>query len=498
MSEPGSATGSGRRPRRGIGTLEWIGIVVAVVALSTISVLPKTSTVRTERTGAPAPGGGGPQRGGTVTGPTGVTGGQGNPGGPVSRPGLVCAAGRNGSATDVGVTGERIRLGATVVDSGIGSAFLGDVRFGMLAVMNRVNASGGICGRRLELVMKDDGWEAQRGKQFIENLVEGERVFALAVVPSSEGLRAADGYVRAHGIPVVGTDGMLISQYTNPVIWPVAASTITGMHVMARNAADRGKKNFAMVYDLNFRFGVEGAFAFNAAHKRLFGRDIPGYSNPLENPRCTARFCGIKAGQPSYQTELEVVRSACAQAPACDYVVYLLEPETALTWMRGGGIRSGGGVEVAGPQPLFNRGFGVQCAQRCHDMWVWTGFVPPVEPFLSRGPVAAYVNDLRRTNAQADANNSFVEGGYLGMKLLVDALTRLGPNVTRRGLIQVLDATRLDSGLSSPLSFRPGNHFANPCMMAFAIQSRPSFAGWRQATEWVCDPWLGQDLPGER
>ena len=52
-----------------------------------------------------------------------------------STPGLACAPGRNGGATDTGVTGDRIRLASTVVQSGPGSTFLGASPIGMQAVV---------------------------------------------------------------------------------------------------------------------------------------------------------------------------------------------------------------------------------------------------------------------------------------------------------------------------------------------------------------------------
>lgn len=411
----------------------------------------------------------------------------------------ACLAGRNGGATDVGVTGRTIKLGATVVETGIGKAFLADVRHGMIAVVNRTNAAGGVCGRRLQLVLKDDGWDANRGFGFIQNLVEQEKVFALAVVPSSEGLRAASRWLRERGVPVVGTDGMLVHQYTSPLIWPVAAATVTAMHVMMKNAYDRGARSFGIVYDSNYHFGIEGAYAFNAAVRRLTGGDVPGYSDPLSGaPQCRqgSRFCGVKAGQSSYGTEVEVLNSACASPRPCDYLLYLLEPQTALQWMQDGGL---GPEEVAfgvgGSQPLFNRAFGSQCGRRCHDMWVWSGYTPPIEPYATDPAVAAYVNDVKEHNAQADVSNSFVLGGYLGMKLVVQALQDAGPNLTRRALAAALDRTRFDAGLSRPLAWSPGRHFANQCLVAFAIQAKPFFAGWRKQTDFLCDPWPGQDVP---
>ena len=155
--------------------------------------------------------------------------------------GVSCSAGHNGGSTDRGISGNSIKLGATIVSSGIGASFLGPVRIGINAVKDRINRSGGICGRQLSVKLVDDGWDAQRGYGYIRNLVEGDKIFALAVDPSSEGLRIAsnEGYFAKTQTPVVGTDGMLNSQYVDPWVWPVAASTVSTMHIMAYDAYHR-------------------------------------------------------------------------------------------------------------------------------------------------------------------------------------------------------------------------------------------------------------------
>lgn len=482
--------------------LPWKGLAI-VLTIATVSVVGAAPRVRTERVAVEA------TAGPTDNDPLSPIAGAGRGGKNTSRGAsgpapsrFTCAAGLNGGATAAGVTGTSIKLGATVVETGIGKAFLGDVRYGMTAVANRVNAAGGICGRRLELILKDDGWDASRGNSYIQNLVEQEQVFALAVVPSSEGLRAASRWLRERGVPVVGTDGMLVHQYTSPLIWPVAAATITSMHVMVKQAYDRGARAFGIVYDSNYHFGVEGAYAFNGAVRRLTKKDATGYQNPLSGvPQCRqgSRFCGIKAGQASYGTEVEVFNSACRGGTPCDFVVYLLEPQTALQWMQDGGLAPADlRYGIGAPQPLFNRAFASQCGKRCHDMWVWSGYTPPIEPYIGEDAVARYVSEVRQTNAQADVSNSFVLGGYLGMKMLVRALERVGPELTRPRLVAALDSLTLDAGLSGrALRWSASSHFANRCAVAFSIQSRPFFAGWRKQTSFVCDPWPGQDVPAE-
>lgn len=426
---------------------------------------------------------------------------------PVQKPGLTCAAGSNGGSTDVGISGSSIKLGATVVETGIGSAFLGEVRHAMESIKNKVNRGGGVCGRRLQIIYKDDAWDPQTGFSFIRNLVEGEKVFALAVVPSSEGLNQASeaGYITQKKVPVVGSDGMVRSQYKDPYIWPVATATVSIMHVIAKNAWDRGARNFAIAYENNYRFGVEGAYAFNQAFKRLSGKDISGYENPLTGQAACkqgSRFCGIASGLGQYNSQASTWNNACTGAPKCDFGVLLLEPKTALDWMNSGSWQAVQNPGAPGhfskglgaAQPLFTYDFGVDCGEKCNEMWVWTGYNPPLEGYADDAAIVAYKNDLKSQNSRADVYNQFTQGGYIGMTLLVDALKKVGPNLTRQNLKLVMDALTFDTGMSPKLTWKAGFHFSNPAAQGFEVQSKGGFSGWRKVQDYVIDPWLGQDV----
>lgn len=419
------------------------------------------------------------------------TGGVTGPGGSVVVPaGLQCSRGRNGGATDVGVTATQIQMATTVVRSGIGEAFLGDVQFAMEAVRNRVNREGGICGRLLQIKYVDDGWRADLGQQYIRNFIK-EGVFAIPVGPSSEGLRLAteSGDIRRAGIPVVGTDGLLISQYQDPWVWPVAVATTSSARILAREACGRYAKThngsckamkFAIVFDRNYRFGREAALAFNAEIRRLTGSNIEGYDPQLES--CQKAFCGVLAGQSGYGTEVEQLRSAEFQ-----FLAMYLEPQTALTWMASPNVPT---IESQGlapgmiglGQPLFTREFAEGCQEECHEMWVWTGYKPPIEDYATEPAVRRFADDLRKTKPDADRSNAFAEGGYVGMQLLVEGLRQVGPYVTRAGLKQVLDNMRFTSGLTldGTLSWPAApRRFAATTMQAFEIQYKGNFGGWR-------------------
>lgn len=406
--------------------------------------------------------------GATVPGGGGTVAHGGN-GGTVA---TACAPGKNGGATDVGVSGNKIRLAATEVESGIGSSFLGPVRFGILAVFQKINRQGGICGRQLDLTLKDDAWKPDIGKQYIDNWIDSNSYFALAVVPSSEGLNAASGGgdIDRAGIPVIGTDGMLNSQYTDPWIWPVAASTATSMRIMAHDAHARGATKFALVYNGSYKFGVEGAGAFKAQVARDHG---------TLDPSCIVK---LDANNTSYQTQVSNFNQSCGNV---DFVALLLEPQTAETWLQSSpymGIRSdGSGYGAGGPQPLFDDNFGTACGETCANMRVWTSFYPPIFPYDQQAAVQQFKRDLCVVdgNCNADADSAFTEGGYVGAQLVVYAFQQVGPQLTRKAVKQFLDSATFDSKLSGPLTWRSGNHYANETMVAFRDTFGGQFTGFQ-------------------
>lgn len=473
-------------------------LLAGLIALSVIAIEPPPSKEEIAATQNPselAPGeNGGP--GGTSTDPNAPgSGTAGTPGAPGSRTGgpgartgnnLECKAGRNGGNTDPkGVSGNRIKLAATNVRSGTGSSFLGTSYIGMQAVVNRVNAQGGVCGRLLELRMVDDGWEAPRGANFIASFAK-EGYFALPVVPSSEGLTLAitNKTISNAGIPVVGTDGMLKEQYFDPWVWPVATSTVSTMRIMAKHAYDKGARSFGIIFDNTYRFGEEGAAAYRTYVQTLGGANLKAY-------------VGIDAGKPSYSGEAQKFNSDCGGS--CDFVAMLLTPETAATYIASqqtdqGGKKLGfGRMLTGGAQPLFNERFGRDCGRPCDSMVVWTGYNPPIGRLASLKDVAAYTDDVRSVDPGVDISNQFLQGAYLGMKAFVAALEKTGPNLTRGGVRDAMNSMTFTSDLSSPLTWAPNQRFANLSAQPFRIvTSSSSFAGFaEEGSGFIKDPTPG-------
>lgn len=396
--------------------------------------------------------------------------------------GLSCAPGKNGGRTDIGVSATSIRLASTMVSDGNSASLLGQSPTGMRAVVDQVNARGGICGRRVELILRNDSFDQRRGHQYLKAWATdpNEDIFALAVVPSAEGLGAAirAGDIARAGIPVVGTDGMREEQYQEPWVWPVATATVSTMRTMASYGySEKKARTFAIVYDSKYKFGKEGADAF--------AQQVQASGGTL------VKRVALNPDQPSYASEVDDFNRACGDG-ACDMVALLLLPDTAQKWMSRKPVS--GARYNAGAQTLFTDAFAQSCANAagalCHGFAVWTGYNPPIDRYASIPDVAAYVDDVTAISPNADVRNQFLEGAYLGMRLMIEALERVGPEVTRLRLRDVLDAMTYGNKITSGLTWRPGQHHANTRARSFSmVLAEGSFLGWRdEGTGWVQDP----------
>ena len=82
-------------------------------------------------------------------------------------------------AGDNGVFADRIVFGqAAVLEGPTASLGLG-MREGLLAAFGEVNRAGGVKGRKLELVSRDDGYEPKRSIEATRSLLDDDKVFAL-------------------------------------------------------------------------------------------------------------------------------------------------------------------------------------------------------------------------------------------------------------------------------------------------------------------------------
>lgn len=104
---------------------------------------------------------------------------------------------------------------------------------------------------------------------------------------------------------------------------------------------------------------------------------------------------------------------------------------------------------------------------------------------------------MRSIVPDVDVNNQFLEGAYLGMTVFVEAIKKVGPNLTRAALSAVMDEISFSSDLAPTLKWSTSNKFANCGAQAFRIVlAGGSFGGFGESgTGFIPDPQCGK-VPG--
>jgi branched-chain amino acid transport system substrate-binding protein len=107
-------------------------------------------------------------------------------------------------AGEVGVMPDRILFGQAAALSGPSSALGVKMRQGILAAFAEVNAKGGVHGRKLELISRDDGYDPDRSVLQTVKLLNEDRVFALIGAVGTPTSLVTVPIARSQNVPFIG------------------------------------------------------------------------------------------------------------------------------------------------------------------------------------------------------------------------------------------------------------------------------------------------------
>jgi ABC-type branched-subunit amino acid transport system substrate-binding protein len=92
---------------------------------------------------------------------------------------VLASLSREASSAETGISRDRVLFGQVAALAGPSSALGQGMRQGILAAFAEVNAKGGVHGRKLELISRDDGYDPDRSIEATIRLIQEDRVFAL-------------------------------------------------------------------------------------------------------------------------------------------------------------------------------------------------------------------------------------------------------------------------------------------------------------------------------
>lgn len=334
-----------------------------------------------------------------------------------------------------GVTEREVLVGQFAALSGPASQLGLRMQAGIKAYFTAVNAAGGISGRNLKLVSRDDGYEPIKAAEAVKALIREDKVFALiGSVGTPTGLAAAP-ILSEEKVPLVGmfTGAQALREPFNRQIFHVRASYFDETERIVQHLTTLGVKKIAVFYqnDAYGKAGLEGVERALAKRQLKPAATATVERNTIDVAKA---LDSIIAAQPEAVVQIGAYKAVAAfikQARAKGY---------------GGQFFN---VSFVGSKALADElgdvGQGVVISQ--------------VVPFPYT-PASAIVREYQQHMlAAGDKEFDFSSmEGYLTARVFAEGLRKAGRNPTRDSLIAGLESIRdLDMG-GFTISFSPKNH----------------------------------------
>jgi branched-chain amino acid transport system substrate-binding protein len=391
---------------------------------------------------APAATDGGSAVGGTPGGATGSgTTGSGTTGGSI-------AADCHGGATDKGVSATEIKVGAIVTASGpLPGATEGSYR-GAQAYLTKVNAAGGVCGRKITLVKGDDGLDPQRARS--EFLRLEPQTLAMVGGYSVADSGFAD-LVKSTQVPYLGV--IVDPAGRGPTFFPKVPvnAANTGPYQYYRNA-------YPQVSKMAFLYADVGGVRANAPSGRESLKKV-GFSIVYDS--------GLSSISPDYTSDVITMRDRGAQG------IYLFAFEVNMQVRISRNMRQ---QNFEPPLKIAQIGYNSKLVQLLGDAANgWTShldYLPILNEGEARTPALSDFLTWNQRVAPGAQLDLFPVAGWSNAELFVEALKTLGPNVTRARLIDALTKIQQFDGAGIETPRNPNGGDAGGCFVIVRVKDR--------------------------
>ncbi len=330
---------------------------------------------------------------------------------------LSMSAGAQGQ-NDPGVTDSEIKLGQTAPYSGPVSAY-GTFGRASVAYFAMINEAGGINGRKINLLVADDGFSPPKTVEQTRKLVEADGVFALfAPVGTSTGL-AVRKYLNDKKVPQLLLQSG-ISKFNDPKNYPWSLSGLpnyeTEVKAFAKHIlAAKPKGKVAILYQ-NDDFGKE----YLAGLKEGLG----------------TRAKEMMVGEQSFELTDPTVESQVInlRGTGADLLLIVATQKQTVQALRKARDLDWHPLSlIAFPAASITRTYipaGIEASKGAVSSSVFTD---PSDPELQNDPdVKAYMSWMEKYYPAGDKFDGLHVAAYVEGQLMVELLKRCGKDLTRK------------------------------------------------------------------
>lgn len=329
---------------------------------------------------------------------------------------LHMAAALSIAVTLPAVAVEPVLIGQSAPLSGINETLGSDIRDGALAYFNKVNAAGGVHGRKLELLSLDDGNEIERAQANTRELVEQRGVLALfgysSATLSVPVLPIVERGKVAFFAPFTGAD---VLRQPHPYVYNHRAGYADELAKIVEHYTMLGMTRFAVLHyddpvgheNLAAVERALGARRLQAIAAAPIKRDQTDVSREVTfimktNPQ-------VVIATTRYSSTAEFVKLARSKGSAAQFVSTSFAGSNALA------------------EALGENGVGMLMSQ-----------VVPTPSRVSVSVVKEFHEAIKNVAPEKRYSYTALES-YIAAKALVEGLKRAGPNADRVSLVRALD-----------------------------------------------------------
>jgi ABC-type branched-subunit amino acid transport system substrate-binding protein len=343
-----------------------------------------------------------------------------------------------------GVTDTEIKVGTTVPLTGAGAnygpVYLGSAR----AFLNYANDQGGVNGRKISFIYKDSGYDPAKGLAVTRQMVEEDKIFAMAAVPATIVNDAIYRYMNANKVPNTG----IISggvQFNQP-------------------------KEYPYIFQYQLSYGIEPEFTWRVVSEKFPGKKIGVLYENDDFGKGLLKVFAEKAGkaivaQQSYETvdtdinsQMQALKSAGSEV----VVEFVLVKYVALAAR----FVHASGWNV--PQII---------SANAMDPALWTGLTPeeknglmgvtsfPLMTDTSSTQLEFFKQMMKKYSPEVPLGGSAMQG-FGAAQFFVEMLKKAGRDVTPEGLVKAAETIKgfKDILLLGPASVSSTNHSPIVCV----------------------------------
>jgi ABC-type branched-subunit amino acid transport system substrate-binding protein len=357
-------------------------------------------------------------------------------------------------ANELGVSDDAILFGQAAALEGPSSALGQGMRQGILAAFAEINAAGGVHGRKLELVSRDDGYDPDRSVVQTKKLIEEDQVFALIGAVGTPTAVATVPISSARNVPFIGpfTGAEFLRARELRNVVNIRASYGAEAEAWIKHLTeDLHFTNIAIFYQ-DDSFGRDGLMGVKRALDKR-GLELSAEGTFERNTRAVGSALRmLKRAEP------QAVVMVGTYGPCAEFIKLAHKAGFRPTFVN---ISFVGANALA--KELGTAGEGVVVSQ-----------VVPFPWDTSLKVVADYQAAQRALDISLTPEFVSLEG-YLSGRLAAAALQMAGPNPTRANLLRVIDDVGRFDISGSIITFGSKMQEAPPKVFLTVIQKDGSF-----------------------